>query len=323
MATVKDIAVHYAYPELQLLSEVSHEQLMKAWKHYFIDPFMEGEAKARFKAIVTKRNRKYWTYINDQAPGRLTWLTRNVEIVYISLKMDSTCFNNLLTHHLLELHIMENSMADFERQLTILWANHKRFRNIQHLYLTADSKMTWYFPKKLHFERLRHIEIFGGYSLSIPQFIFSQKGLETLRLQNMELRSISPSIKKLVNLIELNLDANFISTIPKEIKWLTNLEILSIQSNLINCVPNEINALPTLQSILLFGNVIETFPKDINPKYLSILDLGYNQISTIPQSLSSMSNLSELDLSFNTIGTEEVESLKKLLPSCEVKCETI
>jgi len=323
MATVKDIAIHYAYPNLKLLSDVPINQLIKAWRHYFIDPFIEEELPARFKAIVTKRGHKYWTYINDQAPGRLTWLTRNVEIVYISLRLDESHINNLLTHHLLELHVIENSMPGFEEQLAFLWSKHKRFRNIQQLYLTADSKIMWHFPKKLHFDRLRHVEIFGGYALSIPSFILSQRSIEILRLQNMELRNISPNIKQLNKLMELNLDANCISTIPTEIKWLKKLEILSIQSNLVGEIPNEVNNLPNLQRMSLFGNAINDLPENINTEYLSVLELGYNQISTIPKSLSSMSNLSELDLSFNEIDEEELESLKKSLPACDVRYEVI
>ncbi|MEI8138031.1 MAG: leucine-rich repeat domain-containing protein, partial [Bacteroidota bacterium] len=52
---------------------------------------------------------------------------------------------------------------------------------------------------------------------------------------------------------------------------------------------------------------------------LRLISLRGNKLTKLPDSISQLENLTLLDLRGNLIEKEEIEKLKILLPSCEIK----
>ncbi|MCH7773995.1 MAG: leucine-rich repeat domain-containing protein, partial [Bacteroidetes bacterium] len=53
-------------------------------------------------------------------------------------------------------------------------------------------------------------------------------------------------------------------------------------------------------------------------KNLQRLDLDSNQLKELPKEIAELKNLQRLDLGDNQIKEETKESIKKLLPQCEI-----
>jgi hypothetical protein len=104
------------------------------------------------------------------------------------------------------------------------------------------------------------------------------KNLETLEMNNTKLTSIHPSVFTL-----------------------QNLEIMVVRDNRITSIPKEIGNLKSLKFLNLVGNKITDIPETI--KYLDKSNGG---------------NLYRLAVSVSDIGSDNYESLKKLLPNTQI-----
>ncbi|XP_053674703.1 toll-like receptor 7 [Anopheles nili] len=131
-----------------------------------------------------------------------------------------------------------------------------------------------------------------------------------LRIFHMaaRLRSVkSDAFASVPALVELNLDNNFLSTVPKDaLQELRVLETLSIRSNLLEALSDgdEFFSLPNLRSLSLSWNNISYIHSNTfaNLNHLRTLDLCGNSLSALDDSIFHKSPmLEELDLSFNYI----------------------
>lgn len=56
-----------------------------------------------------------------------------------------------------------------------------------------------------------------------------------------------------------------------------------------------------------------------NLRSLYNLNISNNQLTTIPSSIGTLSNLPKLDLLYNPFSKEEKEKVRSLLPKCEIR----
>lgn len=56
-------------------------------------------------------------------------------------------------------------------------------------------------------------------------------------------------------------------------------------------------------------------------KKLQRLELGNNQLTTLPKEIEQLKNLQRLELDSNPISPKEKERIRKLLPKCEIDFE--
>ncbi|XP_053674702.1 protein artichoke-like [Anopheles nili] len=131
-----------------------------------------------------------------------------------------------------------------------------------------------------------------------------------LRIFHMaaRLRSVkSDAFASVSALVELNLDNNFLSTVPKEaLRKLRVLETLSIRKNLIEALSDgdEFSSHPNLRSLSLSSNNISYIHPNTfaNLSQLRALDLRWNSLSALDDSIfHELPMLEELDLSSNYI----------------------
>ncbi|XP_072294526.1 leucine rich repeat containing 8 VRAC subunit Db [Eucyclogobius newberryi] len=118
------------------------------------------------------------------------------------------------------------------------------------------------------------------------------------------------SLKKMMNLAELELHNCELERIPHAIFSLTNLQELDLKSNNIRTIEEIISFqhLKRLICLKLWHNKIITIPISISHvKNLELLYLSHNKLESIPVSLFSLLKLRYLDLSHNSISSIPLE----------------
>lgn len=124
-------------------------------------------------------------------------------------------------------------------------------------------------------------------------------------------------IENLVNLESLKI-LNIRTSDINILKGLTKLKYLSLA----NCGINDISPLKELTNLESLSLDFNGSIKDISPletlTNLKYLHLMYNQISDISP-LSGLTNLEMLELNGNPIEAEDVQSLKEVLPNCDIR----
>lgn len=144
----------------------------------------------------------------------------------------------------------------------------------------------------------------GGAELeSIPEEIFNITTLKRLYLYNIYpklykplIKIIPKEIKFLVNLVELNLACNHITTLPIEIAELTKIKILDLTDNRLSSLPNLSNMI-SLELLIFIENKIVELPQ--LPNSICKINGGHNKITKL--NLCNLYNLRIIYLPFNEI----------------------
>ncbi len=176
--------------------------------------------------------------------------------------------------------------------------------------------------------------------------------LKKLDLSLNEINIVPAQIAGLGSLEELHLDANFfnqpnkkIKTLPAEICNMKSLKVLTLKDNVIEQLPDCISSLSKLEKLDLRDNLLASLPTFFsNLKTLKWLDLKANDFPALPPNFQNLSSLKELnlsmnlklnyesekdvlmqmsqieflDLSYNNISKQKIDSLRSALPNCKV-----
>ncbi|XP_022923622.1 probable inactive leucine-rich repeat receptor-like protein kinase At3g03770 [Cucurbita moschata] len=179
--------------------------------------------------------------------------------------------------------------------------------------------------------RLNSLRVLSLVSLGIwgplPDKIHRLSSLEYLDLSsNYLFGSIPPKISTMMKLQTLKLDDNFFNdTVPEWFDSLSSLTVLSLKNNKIkDSFPSSILSISTLTELVMSGNYISGELPDLSPLHgLTVLDLSWNKIDSplpllpktmimvllgknsfsgeIPQQYGQLSQLQQLDISFNAL----------------------
>ncbi|KAI7899069.1 uncharacterized protein BX663DRAFT_518973 [Cokeromyces recurvatus] len=128
-----------------------------------------------------------------------------------------------------------------------------------------------------------------------------------LDISRNRLDSLPSQISELIHLRILNATSNQITEIPSELFALKELEVLSLSQNQITFIPEDMpRLLPNLVTFRIAANLIESLPKRLNYwQKLRHLQLGSvyggNKLIQLPDSLTEMPVLEELDVSYNQL----------------------
>lgn len=160
------------------------------------------------------------------------------------------------------------------------------------------------------------------YRTGTPNEIVSKKGSTTdpkkstrFSLINSQLVSFPPMVLESKSLVYLNLEKNYLRTLPADIQRLTKLQEVYLFSNKIENLPSTFGTLKNLKVVGLGSNQLKAFPEAIMQlEKLEILDLGGNQITSLPTNIAALKNLKILVLHDNNIShiPESFYDLKKL-----------
>ena len=121
------------------------------------------------------------------------------------------------------------------------------------------------------------------------------------------------SDEEILNLRELVLCHEKLTSLPESIGNLSNLEKLYLSSNQLTSLPESFGKLTKLQKLSLYANQFYSFPESLeNLSNLKELYFTHNQLSSLPESIGNLSNLEKLGLQNNQLSSLP-ESLGNLI----------
>ncbi len=153
-----------------------------------------------------------------------------------------------------------------------------------------------------------------GTKLLVLNSLKKMMNLAELELYNCELERIPHSIFSLTNLQELDLKSNNIRTIEEVISFqhLKRLNCLKLWHNKIISIPLSISHVKNLEFLYLSHNKLETLPTTLfNLLKLRYLDVSHNSIMVIPPEVGFLQNLQHFAITGN-----KVEVVPKQLMKC-------
>ncbi|XP_077298659.1 FLII actin remodeling protein [Arctopsyche grandis] len=150
---------------------------------------------------------------------------------------------------------------------------------------------------------LRHNKV---KSSGLPSDLFKLEELTTLDLSHNKLKTVPDGLEKAKSLLVLNLSYNIIEIIPPALFiQLTDLLFLDLSNNELETLPPQTRRLVNLQTLILNNNPLELFQFRQLPSLQSLETLHMRNtlrtLANVPTSLESLSNLSDLDLSQNSL----------------------
>eukprot|EP01111_Echinosteliopsis_oligospora_P015993 TRINITY_DN6506_c0_g1_i1.p1 TRINITY_DN6506_c0_g1~~TRINITY_DN6506_c0_g1_i1.p1 ORF type:complete len:521 (+),score=162.80 TRINITY_DN6506_c0_g1_i1:258-1820(+) len=123
-----------------------------------------------------------------------------------------------------------------------------------------------------------------------------------INLSGNPITSMTPSVKEMTSLRALNLNGNQITEIPSDVGNLRFLEKLEISNNNVSKIANELGRCSRLEELQLSGNPISDVPPHIGGCVnLEVLDLSNCSISALPEEFTLCTRLMELNLGNNKL----------------------
>ncbi|XP_023688543.1 leucine rich repeat containing 8 VRAC subunit Db isoform X1 [Paramormyrops kingsleyae] len=207
-----------------------------------------------------------------------------------------------LLKNLKELYLVGNLNSENNKMIGL--ESLRDLRNLKILHLKSNltkipSNITDLSP---HLTRL--VVHNDGTKLLVLNSLKKMMNLAELELHNCELERIPHAIFSLTNLQELDLKSNNIRTIEEVISFqhLKRLICLKLWHNKIITIPLSISYVKNLESLYLSHNKLESLPSSLFslPK-LRYLDVSHNSIVVIPLEVGFLQNLQHFAISSNKI----------------------
>lgn len=165
-------------------------------------------------------------------------------------------------------------------------------------------------PKDLSLisDKLRTLDLNSNRLQRLNDNIGVFKNLKVLNLSQNKLKSISPTIGQLIKLETLYLNDNLLENLPDEMVKMSNLKLLNLSTNKFVILPSQVCHLKSLEVIDLSKNEISTIPDQIGECQANEINLNFNRIARLNDSLKSCPNLKILRLDNNQV---ELTSITK------------
>jgi hypothetical protein len=238
-------------------------------------------------------------------------------------------FNN---SQLLILNIANNKLETLPKEINGL-------KNLTHLYINGNQLIS--IPNELwDLINLRNLDFHNSYKVKNNEILASQNKIQTispkigqlrklqkLNFSSVDIAQIPNELLGLTNLTYLDLGGNQLTMLSDAVGNLENLKHLDLSSNQLIHLPTQLGMLINLTFLDLSDNQLEELPYSIdNLSSLTYLDLSDNQLDLtddIIEIVRKMRNLTYLDVSGNDLPFEDYKELRKLLPKCEIICDSI
>uniref|UniRef100_A0AAR2KL22 Calponin-homology (CH) domain-containing protein n=1 Tax=Pygocentrus nattereri TaxID=42514 RepID=A0AAR2KL22_PYGNA len=105
----------------------------------------------------------------------------------------------------------------------------------------------------------------------------------------------------LTDTVDADLSKNRLTDVPPEVVHLVSLETLNLYHNCIRSIPDSIISLQSLTSLNISRNQLSVLPACVCGLPLRVLNASNNKLNALPESLSQLSSLMELDVSCNEV----------------------
>ena len=125
-------------------------------------------------------------------------------------------------------------------------------------------------------------------------------------------------VEWVLNITELDLGENELTSLPESITNLTQLESLYLYDNKLTSLPESIGNLTLLQNLSLSSNQLTELPETIgNLTQLKTLTISANQLTELPESIGNLTLLKTLDIRGNQFSDSEKENIRKMMSHVE------
>lgn len=215
--------------------------------------------------------------------------------------------------NLSELHLTGNLSADNNRYIVIDGLRELKRLKVLRLKSNLTKLPQVVTDVGMHLQRLSINN--EGTKLMVLNSLKKMVNLSELELIRCDLERIPHSIFSLHNLQEIDLKDNNLKTIEEIISFqhLHRLVCLKLWYNQIAYIPIQIGTLTNLEKLYLNRNKIEKIPSQLfYCRKLRFLDLSHNNLTNIPSDISFLLNLQYLAVTANRI-----ESLPNELFQCK------
>jgi len=136
---------------------------------------------------------------------------------------------------------------------------------------------------------------------SIPDSIGNLRMLKSFYAHNNYLRTLPPGFGSLQSLTGLFVQHNVIETLPAEIGDLSNLRQIYIGNNKLKQFPDTVVKLKKLSELAAGSNRLESLPFGMGSMRISLLNLEYNKLKSIPDDLGNITTFTGLWLNGNNL----------------------
>jgi Leucine-rich repeat (LRR) protein len=144
---------------------------------------------------------------------------------------------------------------------------------------------------------LKRCDLRFNHLMNLPEI--RNSGLEYLDLSYNKLNRL-PELSKFTSIKSLNLKSNLLRSLPESIGKLKSLENLNLRNNYLTNLPNSITMISSLNSLDLHGNKMNSISVRLNDS-IRELELGWNGLLTIPNSLKNLKSLTKFGLGGNKL----------------------
>lgn len=140
-----------------------------------------------------------------------------------------------------------------------------------------------------------------------------------LDLSRKGLKEIPTEILSFKNLIGIDLSNNKLNNLPPDFIF-PNLSILNLTNNKFHDFPLVICKNTGLTKLLMGKNYLSEIPECIGELYnLELLDIWFNVITVLPESLAKLNKLRSMDIRGMNYSEEFQEKWNKLLPRVKIE----
>ncbi len=229
-------------------------------------------------------------------------------------KLDPKDYQKL--HKLKDLQVLKlsgNEVTEFPK-------NFGELTNL--LYIASYNNPFTVFPDdffKLY--SLNHLELSHTKIDSIPASIAYLSKLKTIKFTDSDdTLKLPTTLRYIKTLQDIQIENTIMDSFPRQIFRVMALKFLYLSKTNTYSLTTHFERLPNLEVLIIEDNPISSIPSTIYlAKKLRLISLRNTKITKLPDTISQMENLALLDLRGCAFSKNEIETIKALLPGCDVK----
>jgi Leucine-rich repeat (LRR) protein len=154
-----------------------------------------------------------------------------------------------------------------------------------------------------------------------PKNVERLENLRTLSLYQNKLTELEGigNFRSLLNLTEVNLGKNDLSSLPEEFSSLTQVKSLWLEDNLFDHFPRQLFELVNLENLRISNNQLSSIPGDISIlAKLHTLAIDNNKLVSLPERIAQLAALTTLQIRGNELESlpDEIGDLAALVCLC-------